>query len=127
MNNLEKKYIMIELKLDDEPLNYEAEDLLLSEGIDCEDYELYDLIIDNDDYIDEGLIQDLLDNSDSMLYPLDCFKYLSYTNYLEHKKERQEAEANDNNDGVADGLELDAETSYLNNQNNIKSNDKGGK
>ena len=127
MNNLEKKYIMIELKLDDEPLNYEAEDLLLSECIDCEDYELYDLIIDNDDYIDEGLIQDLLDNSDSMLYPLDCFKYLSYTNYLEHKKERQEAEANDNNDGVADGLELDAETSYLNNQNNIKSNDKGGK
>jgi hypothetical protein len=96
MNNLEKKYIMIELKLDDEPLNYEAEDLLISEGIDCEDYELYDLIIDNDDYIDEGLIQDLLDDNDSMLYPLDCFKYLSYTNYLEHKKERQEEEVNDN-------------------------------
>ena len=61
-----------------------------------------------------------------MLYPLDCFKYLSYTNYLEHKKERQDAEVNDNNDGVADGLELDAETSYLNNQNNINLNDKGG-
>ena len=97
MNNLEKKYIMIELKLDDEPLNYEAEDLLLSEGIDCEDYELYDLIIDNDDYIDEGLIQDLLDDSGSMLYPLNCFKYLSYTNYLEHKKERQEQEVNNIN------------------------------
>ena len=98
MNNLEKKYIMIELKLDDEPLNYEAEELLISEGIDCGEYELYDLIIDNDDYIDEGLIQDLLDDySGSMLYPLDCFNYLSYTNYLEHKKERQEEEANNIN------------------------------
>ena len=38
MNNLEKKYIMIELKLDDEPLNYEAEELLISEGIDCGEY-----------------------------------------------------------------------------------------
>ena len=51
----------------------------------------------------KGLIQDLLDDSGSMLYPLDCFKYLSYTNYLEHKKERQEAEANNDDDEAGSG------------------------
>ncbi len=94
MKNTEKAYINIELGTATWNVDLEHNGMqdILDEGIDCEDYEVYKLIYEGH-MLEEDELKELLDNkSESMLYPLYCFDYLSYEGWLEYKKE---AEAED--------------------------------
>ena len=94
MKRTHKAYINIELGTAtwNVDLEHNGMEDILDEGIDCEDYEVYELIYEGH-MLEEDELKELLDNkSESMLYPLDCFKYLSYEGWLEYKKE---AEAED--------------------------------
>ncbi len=94
MKNTEKAYINIELGTATWNVDLEHNGMqdILDEGIDCEDYEVYELIYEGH-MLEEDELKELLDNkSKSMLYPLYCFDDLSYEGWLEYKKE---AEAED--------------------------------
>ena len=60
------------------------------EGIDCYPEDVYDIIYEGYT-ISEDKLKMMLnepDNSDNMLYPLDCQKDLSYDDWLEYKAEK---------------------------------------
>ena len=62
---------------------------ILDEGIECYPEDVYALIYKGYSCSEEKLkmMLDEPDNSDNMLYPLDCFRDLSYDKWLEYKKE----------------------------------------
>ena len=92
MKNTEKAYIQIELGTAtwNVDLEHNGEQDILDEGIDCYPEEVYALIYEGYS-ISEDKLKMLLnepDNSGNMLYPLDCYKDLSYDDWIEYKKER---------------------------------------
>ena len=92
MKNTEKAYIQIILGTAtwNVDLEYNGEQDILDEGIDCYPEEVYALIYEGYD-ISEDKLKMLLDepnNSDNMLYVLDYQKDLSYDDWLKYKKEK---------------------------------------
>tara|TARA_R110002020_G_scaffold454290_1_gene669644 strand:+ start:3623 stop:3994 length:372 start_codon:yes stop_codon:yes gene_type:complete len=93
MKNIEKAYIRIELGTAtwNEDLSSSGEQDILDEGIECYAEDVYELIYDGYNISEEKLkmILDEHDNSDNMLYPLDCFEDLSYADWLEYRADRK--------------------------------------
>ena len=94
MKRTEKAYIQIELGTATWNVDLESNgmDDILDEGIDCSPDDVYELIYEGYD-VPEKKIKMMLsepDNGDNMLYPLDCFKELSYDDWLKYKKEQDE-------------------------------------
>ena len=92
MKNTEKAYIKIELETATWNVDLEHNGMqdILDEGINCYPEEVYALIYEGYS-ISEDKLKMLLnepDNSGNMLYPLDCYKDLSYDDWIEYKKER---------------------------------------
>ena len=80
---IDEAYIEIELGLRHvHMLCMNAENDILMEGIDCYVEDVYELIYSYKDCVDDEDLIQLLDNKEkSMLYPLDCFKELSFKDY----------------------------------------------
>tara|TARA_Y100000593_G_C4316536_1_gene341212 strand:- start:3397 stop:3723 length:327 start_codon:yes stop_codon:yes gene_type:complete len=96
MKATEELYIKVELGLAKySELGQAAESDILDEGIDCADYEVYEIIYENGvDSVE--LLKKVLDCGPgglSMLYPLECYDYLSYEGYMEYKEEADEEAA----------------------------------
>ena len=81
--SIDEAYIEVELGVAPrEHLCSNAENDILMDGIDCEVEDVYDLIYCYRYSIDDEDLEKLLDNKEeSMLYPLDCFLELSYSDY----------------------------------------------
>ena len=97
MKRTEKAYIQIELGTATWNVDLESngEQDILDEGIDCQDYEVYEIIYEEGYSISEDKLKMMLDehdNSKNMLYPLNNLKDLSYSGWLEYKQERDDAE-----------------------------------
>ena len=88
--SIDEAYIEVELGVAPRShLCANAEDDILMHGIDCKVEDVYELIycyrytLEDEDFID------LLDNKKkSMLYPLDCFKELSFEDYKTYEAEQ---------------------------------------
>lgn len=93
MKRTERAYIQIELgtAIWNVDLEYNGESDILDEGISCIPEEVYELIYEGYDCSEEHLkmMLDEPDNSKNMLYPLDCYRDLSYNDWLEYKKEQE--------------------------------------
>jgi predicted Zn-dependent protease len=66
-------------------------DDILDEGIDCYPEEVYEILYEEGYDVTEEKLRMMLnehDNGDNMLYPLDCFRDLSYDDWLEYKEMR---------------------------------------
>ena len=91
MKKTEKAYIGIELGTHtwNVDLEQNGEQDILDEGIACYPEDIYAIIYKGYECSEEKLKMMLNepDNSDNMLYPLDCYKDLSYDDWLEYKKE----------------------------------------
>ena len=92
MRRIEKTYIELEIGMAtwNVDINNNAVEDILDEGIDCYPEDVYSIIYEGYT-ISEDKLKMMLnepDNSDNMLYPLDCYKDLSYNDWLEYKKER---------------------------------------
>ena len=103
--SIDEAYIEVELGVVPRShlCSYAEEDILM-DGIDCGVDDVYELIYSYKFDVDRADLMELLDNKEkSMLYPLDCFKELSFEDYktyeaeqiqeeMELEKERHEAE-----------------------------------
>ncbi len=91
MKRTEKAYIQICLGTAtwNVDLEHNGEQDILDEGIDCYPDEVYELIYEGYECSEDKLKMLLSepDNSKNMLYPLDCFRELSYNDWLDYKKE----------------------------------------
>ena len=94
MKNIDRAYIGLELETHTWNVDIEsnAMDDILDEGIECYPEDVYELIYDGYNCTEDKLKMMLNepDNGDNMLYPLDCYKDLSYDDWLQYKKERDE-------------------------------------
>ena len=96
MKRMDKVYIQLEIGMAEwnVDINNNAVEDILDEGIDCYPEDVYDIIYEGYT-ISEDKLKMMLnepDNSDNMLYPLDCQKDLSYDDWLEYKSDRKEEE-----------------------------------
>lgn len=96
MKRMDKVYIQLEIGMAtwNVDINNNAMEDILDEGIDCYPEDVYDIIYEGYT-ISEDKLKMMLnepDNSDNMLYPLDCQKDLSYDVWLEYKTDRKEEE-----------------------------------
>ena len=89
MKNTEIAYIEIELGIAtwNVDLEHNGMEDILDNGIDCYEEDVYEIINQGYDITEEKLKELLDDKQSSMLYPLDCFKELSYDNFLKYKNE----------------------------------------
>ena len=94
MKRTEEAYIGLELGTHTWNVDIEnnAMEDILDEGIRGDAHDLYSIIYGGYSCSEEHLkmMLDEPDNSDNMLYPLDCFRDLSYDDWLEYKKEWDE-------------------------------------
>ena len=92
--SIDEAYIEVELGV--VPRSYlcmNAENDILMEGIECYVDDVYELIYSYKDCVDDDDLIQLLDNKEkSMLYPLDCFKELSFEDYKTYEAEQIEEE-----------------------------------
>tara|TARA_R100000808_G_scaffold17592_1_gene38821 strand:- start:807 stop:1259 length:453 start_codon:yes stop_codon:yes gene_type:complete len=102
MNQLEKLYIEVELKVTPfEELGNTASMHVYEKGIKCYTEDLYEIIyehLDHWDYGDEGFDKDLeklLNNKDNtLLRPLDCNDEVSYDDFMEWLDEKRHRNLN---------------------------------
>mgnify|MGYP001397937174 CR=1 FL=1 len=91
MKRTEEAYIGLELETHTWNVDIEnnAMEDILDEGIECYPDDVYALIYEGYNCSEEHLKMMLSepDNSKNMLYPLDCFRELSYDDWLDYKKE----------------------------------------
>lgn len=89
MKNTEIAYIQIELGVAkwNVDLEHNGMEDILDNGIYCYEEDVYNIINQGYDITEEKLKELLDDKQNSMLYPLDCFKELSYDNFLKYKEE----------------------------------------
>mgnify|MGYP003133238434 CR=1 FL=1 len=92
MRKMDRVYIELELGMAEwnVDINNNAMDDILDRGIDCYAEDVYDIIYKGYT-ISEDKLKMMLnepDNSDNMLFPLDCQRDLSYDDWLEYKAER---------------------------------------
>ena len=96
MKRTELAYIGLELETHRYPedINNTAMEDILDEGIEGYPEDIYALIYKGYSCSEEKLkmMLDEPDNSNNMLYPLDCYRDLSYDDWLEYKKEWDEFE-----------------------------------
>ena len=93
MKRIEKNYIKIEFGTATwgVDLNQAAESDILDEGIDCYTDDVYEILYEDGYNITDEKLRMLLnepDNSENMLYPLDCQRDLSFDDWLEYKEMR---------------------------------------
>ena len=91
MNRMEKNYIKLELGVAtwEVDINNDAMNDILEWGIDCFPEEVYKIVYEEGYKISEDKLKMMFDepsNSRNMLYPLDCYRDLSYKDWLEYKK-----------------------------------------
>lgn len=97
MNDLEKLYIEVELKVTPfEEMGNTASMHVFNEGVDCYTSDLYEIIYENIehwDYGDEGIDDDLKelldDRENTLLCPLSCRDEVSFDDFMEwlrHKR-----------------------------------------
>ena len=92
MRKMDRVYIELEIGMAtwNVDINNNAMEDILDEGIDCYAEDVYDIIYEGYT-ISEDKLKMMLnepDNSDNMLYPLDCQRDLSYDDWLEYKAEK---------------------------------------
>ena len=92
MKRMDRVYIELELGVAtwNKDINNNAMEDILDEGIDCYTEDVYSIIY-NGYAISEDKLKMMLDepdNSDNMLYPVDCQRELSYSDWLDYKKEK---------------------------------------
>ena len=92
MRRIEKTYIELEIGMAtwNVDINNNAMEDILDEGIRCYPEDIYSIIYEGYN-ISEDKLKMMLnepDNPSNMLYPLDCYKDLSYNDWLEYKKEK---------------------------------------
>jgi len=96
MKRIEEAYIGLELGTHTWNVDIEnnAMEDILDAGIGCYPEDIYALIYKGYSCSEEKLKMMLNepDNSNNMLYPLDCYRDLSYDDWLEYKKEWDEFE-----------------------------------
>ena len=94
MKRIELAYIGLELGTARYPedINNTAMEDILDEGIAGYPEDIYSIIYKGYDCEEEHLkmLLNEPDNSNNMFYPLDCFRDLSYDDWLEYKKEWDE-------------------------------------
>ena len=92
--SIDEAYIEVELGVAPRShLCSNAENDILIDGIDCEVEDVYELIYCYKLEVDRADLIELLDNKEkSMLYPLDCFKELSFKDYKTYEAEQIEEE-----------------------------------
>ena len=92
--SIDEAYIEVELGVAPRShLCSNAEDDILMDGIDCEVNDVYELIYCYKYCVEDDDLIELLDNKEkSMLYPLDCFKELSFNDYKTYEAEQIEEE-----------------------------------
>ena len=92
--SIDEAYIEVELGVAPRShLCANAEDDILMDGIDCDVNDVYELIYCYKYCVDDDDLIQLLDNKEkSMLYPLDCFKELSFNDYKTYEAEQIEEE-----------------------------------
>ena len=92
--SIDEAYIEVELGVAPRShLCANAEDDILMDGIDCKPEDVYELIYCYKYSVDDDDLIELLDNKEkSMLYPLDCFKELSFNDYKTYEAEQIEEE-----------------------------------
>ncbi len=94
MKRTERAYIQIELgtAIWNVDLEHNGMEDILDEGIDCYPEDVYELIYEGYNVPEEKIkmMLDEPDNSKNLLYPLDCFRDLSYSDWLEYKEEMDE-------------------------------------
>ena len=96
MKRTELAYIGLELEtaIWNVDIENNAMEDILDAGIDCYPEDVYEIIYKGYNCTEEKLKMLLgeQDNGDNMFYPLDCFRELSYKDWLEYKQERDEEE-----------------------------------
>ena len=93
MREADKLYIQIELGAEEyKNLGRAAEGDILDCGINCTPEDVYQIIYECCSLRDKDLYELLNNKEKSMLYPLDCFKELSYEDWLQYEKEQIEIE-----------------------------------
>tara|TARA_R110002020_G_C16048080_1_gene754334 strand:- start:371 stop:685 length:315 start_codon:yes stop_codon:yes gene_type:complete len=95
MNRMEKNYIKLELGVAtwEVDINNDAMNDILDMGVECYPEEVYEIAYEEGYEISEDKLKmmfDEPDNSKNMLYPLDCYRDLSYNDWLDYKKERDD-------------------------------------
>ena len=92
--SIDEAYIEVELGVAPRShLCANAEDDILMDGIECGVEDVYELIYCYKYSVDDDDLIELLDNKEkSMLYPLDCFKELSFEDYKTYEAEQIEEE-----------------------------------
>ena len=92
--SIDEAYIEVELGVAPRShLCSNAEDDILMDGIECRVEDVYELIYCYKYDVDDEDLIELLDNKEkSMLYPLDCFKELSFDDYKTYEAEQIEEE-----------------------------------
>ena len=92
MNRMDRVYIELEIGMAiwNVDINNNAVEDILDKGIDCYAEDVYNIIYEGYTITEDKLKMMLNepDNSDNMLYPLDCQRDLSYDDWLEYKAER---------------------------------------
>tara|TARA_X000001388_G_C2149931_1_gene92002 strand:+ start:32 stop:349 length:318 start_codon:yes stop_codon:yes gene_type:complete len=91
MNNLERLYIEVELGVTPfNELGNTASEQLFGDGIDCNDDELYSVIYDNHEELEQDKLEELLNDKDSslLILPLDCVYSCSYEDYIKYKEQK---------------------------------------
>ena len=94
MKRTELAYIGLELGTHRYPedLSSSGMDDILDEGIECYPEDIYAILYEGYDCEEEHIkmMLDEPDNSKNMLYPLSCYRDLSYDKWLEYKKDWEE-------------------------------------
>ena len=94
MKRIDEAYICLELGTARYPedINNTAMEDILDEGIDCYPDDVYALVYEGYECDEEHLkmLLDEPDNSKNMWYPIDCFRDLSYDDWLDYKKEQDD-------------------------------------
>ena len=97
MNDLEKLYIEVELKVEPfESLGNTASMHVYEKGIDCYTDEFYDIVdehFDNWDFgdgaVDDDLRTLLNDPQNTLLCPLSCAEEISFDGFMEYRQEKR--------------------------------------
>tara|TARA_R110002020_G_scaffold318317_1_gene533920 strand:- start:6162 stop:6629 length:468 start_codon:yes stop_codon:yes gene_type:complete len=113
MNDLEKLYIEVELKVTPfEEMGNTASMHVFERGIDCYTNDLYEIVYEHFDhwnYGDEGIDSDLKklldDQENTLLCPLSCRDEVSYDDFIEWLRHKQYAKLTRAESHVAEAME----------------------
>ena len=113
MNDLERLYIEVELKVTPfEEMGNTASMHVFERGIDCYANDLYEIIYEHFDhwnYGDEGIdsdLQKLLDDQDNtLLCPLSCREDVSYDDFIEWLRHKQFSSLTRAENHIAEAME----------------------